>query len=192
MNKDKPRSAKCHHFCFSFDIHNYCPTCRESGKGDDPCVSFEFPCGICAAFSEEQLIKITHRKRNVKKQKGDTTKNDELDLLGDEDIESFTGSQADLASAADNLFTSPPHPQPQPFESLSIKTPAKSVPPIPGTALQQKIESKLEKSLGNTFNIHLQQQMGVFQASMLKAFQSLQDEFTSFQKTSKHPEVEVD
>ena len=172
-NKDKPRSAKCRHFCFSFDTHNYCPTCRESGKGDEPCVTFESPCGICAAFSEEQLMKITHRKRYVKKQKRDTTKDDELDLLGDEDVESFTGSQADFESAADNLFTSPPHPQPLPFESLSIKTPAKSVPPTPGTALQQKIESRLEKSLGNTFNIHLQQQMGVFQASMLEAFQSL-------------------
>ena len=172
-NKDKPRSAKCRHFCFSFDTHNYCPTCRESGKGDGPCVTFKSLCGICAAFSEEQLIKITHRKRYVKNQKQDTTKDDELNLLGDEDVRSFTGSQADLESAADNLFTSPPRPQPLPFESLSIKTPAKSVPPTPGTALQQKIESKLEKSLGNTFNIHLQQRMGVFQASMLEAFQSL-------------------
>ena len=113
-NKDKPRSAKCHHFCFSFDTHNYCPTCRESGKGYDPCDTFESPCGICAAFSEEQLIKITHRKRYVKKQKRETTKDDELDLLGDEDVESFNGSQADLESAADNLFTSPLRPQPYP------------------------------------------------------------------------------
>ena len=126
-NKDKPRSAKCRHFCFSFASHNYCPTCRESGKGDDPCVTFKSSCGICAAFSEEQLIKITHRKRYVKKQKRDTTKDDELDLLGDEEIESFTGSQADLESAADNLFTSPPHPQPLPFKSLSLKTVGKSV-----------------------------------------------------------------
>ena len=172
-NKDKPRSAKCRHFCFPYDTHNYCPTCRESGKGDDPCVTFESPCGICAAFSEEQLIKNTHRKRYVKKQKRNTTKDDELNLLGDEDVESFTGSQADLESAAENLFTSPPRPQPLPFESISIKTSAKSIPPTLGTALQQKIESRLEKSLGNTFNIHLQQQMAVFQASMLEAFQSL-------------------
>ena len=177
---------------FSFDTRNYCPTCRESGKGDDLCVTFESHCDICAAFSEEQLIKITHRKHLVKKQKQDTTKDNQLDLLGDEDIESFTGSLADLESAADNLFNSPPCPQPLPFESLSIKTPAKSVPPTPGTALQQKIESKLERSLGNTFNIHLQQQMGVFQTSMLEAFQSLRDEFTSFQKKSKQTEVEVD
>ena len=164
-NKDKLRSIKCCHFCFVFDSHNYCPTCRESGKGDDPCVTFESPCEICASFTEERLIKITHRKRYVKKQNRDTTssKDDELNL----------------ESAADNLFTSPPHPQPLPFSSLSIKTPATTVPPTPGTALQQKIESNLGKSLGNTLNIHLQQQMGSFQASMLEAFQSLRDELTT-------------
>ena len=102
------------------------------------------------------------------------------------DGDSFTGSNADLESAADNLFTSPPHPQPLPFSSLSIKTPAKTVPPTPGTALQQKIETNLEKSLGNSLNIHLQQQMGSFQASMLEAFQSLRDELTS------KKQVEVD
>ena len=89
------------------------------------------------------------------------------------------GSNADLESAADNLFTSPPPPPPPPrpqplaFSSLSLKTPAKSVPPTPGTALQQKIQTNLEKSLGDSLNIHLQQQMGSFQASMLEAFQSL-------------------
>ena len=149
-NKDKPRSIKCRHFCFTFDLRNYCPTCRESGKGDDLCVIFESPCEICASFTEEQLIKIAQRKHYVKKQKRDTTssKDDELDLLGDEDVESFTGSHADLESAADNLFTSPPHPQTLPFSSLSIKTPAKTVSPTPGTALQQKIESNLEKIPG--------------------------------------------
>ena len=85
-------------------------------------------------------------------------------------MDSFTGSHADLESAADNLFTSPPRPQPLPFSSLSIKTPAKTVPPTPGTALRQNIESNLEKSLGNTLSIHLQQQMGSFQVSMLEAF----------------------
>ena len=144
-NKDKPRSIKCRHFCFAFDSHSYCPTCRESGKGDDPCVTFESPCEICASFTEEQLIKITHRKRYVKKQKRDTTsfKDDELDLLGDEDMDSVTGSHADLQSVADNLFTSPPRPQPLPFCSLSIKTPAKTAPPTPGTALQQKLKLNL-------------------------------------------------
>ena len=69
-------------------------------------------------------------------------------------MDSFTGSRADFESAADNLFTSPPRPQPLPFSSLSLKTPPKAVPPTPGTALQQKIESNLEKSLGNTDSKH--------------------------------------
>ena len=178
-NKDKLRSGKCRHFCFPFDTHNYCPTCRESGKGDDPCVTIENPCQICGSFTEEQMLKISQRKRYIKKQKGLTaTSKDELDLLGD-DMNFFTGCNAYLESAADNLFTSPLRPQPLPFSSLSLKTPAKTVPPTPGTALQHKIEGNLEKSLGDSLNIHLQQQMGSFQASMLEAFQSLQDELTS-------------
>ena len=80
-------------------------------------------------------------------------------------MEAFSGSQADLEGAAENLFSSPPHSQPLRFESLSLGTP-QTVPPTPGTSLQNKIESKLEKSLGNQFNIQLQQQMGVFQASI--------------------------
>ena len=183
-NKDKPRAQKCRHFCFSFDLHNYCPTCREAGKGDDPCVTFETPCDICASFTDDQMKKIQHRKRYLKKQKTETsTKDDELDVLGEGDGDSFTGSNADLESAADNLFTSAPRPQPLAFSSLSLKTPAKSVPPTPGTALQQKIETNLEKSLGNSLNIHLQQQMGSFQASMLEAFQLLREELTAKKQT---------
>ena len=175
-NKDKPRAQKCRHFCFSFDNHNYCPTCREAGKGDDPCVTFEAPCHICTSLSDEQLQKIQNRKRYLKKQKAETSSKDELDLLGEGDGDSFTGSNADLESAADNLFTSPPRPQPLAFSSLSLKTPAKAVPPTPGTALQNKIQKNLEKSLGDSLNIHIQQQMGSFQASMLEAFQSLREE----------------
>ena len=72
------------------------------------------------------MIKITHRKRYVKKQKSDIPKdNDKLELLGDQEVESFSGSHADLESAADHLFTS----FHLAFEALSLKTPAKSVPP---------------------------------------------------------------
>ena len=71
---------------------------------------------------------------------------------------------------------------------MSLRTP-QTVPPTPGTALQNKIESKLEKSLGNQFNIQLQQQMGVFQASMLQAMKSLREEMQSMKKAS---EAEVD
>ena len=175
-NKDKPRAQKCRHFCFSFDTHNYCPTCREAGKGDDPCVTFEAPCHICTSLSDEQLQKIQNRKWYLKKQKAETSSKDELDLLGEGDGDSFNGSNADLESAADNLFTSPPRPQLLAFSSLSLKTPAKAVPPTPGTVLQNKIQRNLEKSLGDSLNIHIQQQMGSFQASMLEAFQSLREE----------------
>ena len=65
-NKDKQRAQKCRHFCFSFDLHNYCPTCREAGKGDNPCVTFETPCDICASFTDDQRKKIQHRKRYLK------------------------------------------------------------------------------------------------------------------------------
>ena len=149
-NKDKLRALKCRHFCFSFDIHNFCPTCREAGKGDDPCVTFETPCQICTSFSDEQLQKIQNRKRYLKKQKAATSsKDDELDLLGEGDGDSFTGSNADLESAADNLFTSPPRPQPLAFSSLSLKTPAKTVPPTP--VLLCKIKSR--KTLRNPWGI---------------------------------------
>ena len=138
-------------FATIFDTHNNCPSCREAIKRDDVCVTNEMPCNICYAFTEEQLLKIKHRRRYVGKQKvADTSKEDKLDLL-----EAFSGSQADLEGAAEKLFSSPPHPQPLHFEMLSLKTP-KTVPPTPGTALQQKIESKLKKSLGTQFNIQLQ------------------------------------
>ena len=163
----------------------YSPTCRESGKGDDHCVIGDEPCQTCAGFTEEQLLKSKHRRRFVRKQKASDTFKDDLDLLGD-DVEAFSGSQADLEGAADDLFSSPPRPQPLRFESLSLKTPqTKTVPPTPGTALQNKIESKLEKSLGQHINIQLQQQMGVFQSSMLEAMKSLRDEMQAMKKASE-------
>ena len=174
-------------FCFLFNTHNYCPTCRKAGKGDDPCVANERPCNICANFTEEQQIKIKHRCRYVRKQNVsdpcNTSKDDDLDLLGD-DGQAFSGSQTDHDGAADNLFSSPSRPQPLPFESLSLRKP-QTVPPTPGTALQNKIESKLEKSLVNQFNIQLQQQMVVFQVSLLEAMDSLSKEIKYMQKASE-------
>ena len=173
-------------FVFYFDTHNYCPTCRKTGDGDGPCVINEMPCNICGNFTEEQQIKIKHRRRYVRKQKVldpcNTSKDDDLDLLGN-DVEAFSGSQADLEGAAENLFSSPPRPQPLCFESLSLRTP-QTVPPTPGAALQNKIESKLEKSMDNQFNIQLQQQMGVFQVYILEAMKSLREEMQSMKKPS--------
>ena len=176
-NKDKPRAAKCNHFCHPFDHHNYCPTCREAGKGDDPCVTLLSPCTICSSFTDEQLAKITHRKRYSKKSDKNKAEDIDAELLGDNSSESYGGSQAELEVAANRLFTSPPRPQPLSFEALSLRTPARTIPPTPGTALQQKVQANLEKSLSSRFDIQMDQKMGAFQASMLEAFNNLREDF---------------
>ena len=175
-SKDKPRAAKCNHFCRPFDHHNYCPTCREAGKGDDPCVTLLSPCTICSSFTEEQLEKITHRKRYSKKSDENKAEDIDSELLGDNSSESYEGSQAELEVAANHLFTSPPHPQPLSFEALSLRTPAHTVPPTPGTALQQKVQANLEQSLSSRFDIQMDQKMGAFQASMLEVFNNLRED----------------
>ena len=187
-NKDKPCASKCNHFCHSFDAHNYCPTCREAGKGDDPCVTLMSPCEICASFTEEQLKKITHSKCYIKRGNKKSDKSDDIDteLLGDNSIDSFGGSHAELEVAAKRLFTSPPRLQPLAFQVLSLRTPARTVPPTPGTALQLKVQSNLVKSLRSCFDIQIDQKMGAFQASMLEAFNSLREDF------QKSKQVEVD
>ena len=81
MSTNKHGSLKCRHFCFPLDLHNYCPTCREAEKGDDPCVINYKNCQICSCFSEEQLCKIKNRKRYTRKHKSDSYW-DASDLLG--------------------------------------------------------------------------------------------------------------
>ena len=96
-SRDKPCTAKCNHFCHPFDTHNFCPTCREAGKGDDPCVTFVSSCTICSSFTEEQITKISHGKRYSKKSdKKEKAEDSGSELLGDNSIESFGGSQAEL------------------------------------------------------------------------------------------------
>ena len=86
VSSKNPRLLKCRHFCLLFDLHNYCPSCREVGKGDDPCVTNEKPCNICSSFTEEQLLKIKIRRRYVWKQKVADTSKHELDLFRDDDL----------------------------------------------------------------------------------------------------------
>ena len=81
------RALKCRHFCSPWDLHNYCPTCREAFKGDDNCVTGKGKCMVCASFTEEQRQQIAKRKRYVKKDKAvvsDLSK-DESELLGEPD-----------------------------------------------------------------------------------------------------------
>ena len=90
-----------------------------------PVSLFETPCQVCTSFSDEQLKKIQNRKRYLKKQKAETSsKDDELDLLGEGDGDSFTGSNADLESAADNLFTSPPPSSTSRLQFIVFKDPS--------------------------------------------------------------------
>ena len=146
------------------------------------------PVAFCSSFTEEQITKISHRKRYTKKDKKDKAEDAVSELLGDNSVESFGGSQAELEMAADHLFTSPPRPQPLSFEALSIRTPASTVPPTPGTALQLKVQANIEISLCSQINIQVDQKMGAFQASMLEAFNSLREDF----QKSLHKPREVD
>ena len=149
------------------------------------------PCEICPSFTKEQQTKITHRKRYIKRGDKKTDKNDEdADLLGDNSIESFGGSHAELEVAAESLFTSPPRPQPLSFEALSQRTPARTVPPTPGTALQQKVQSNLRKSLGSRLDIQIDQKMGAFQANILEAMKNLREDFQKSLQKSKQVEVD--
>ena len=93
--------------------------------------------------------------------------------MGDNSSESYGGSQAELEVAANRLFSSPPRPQPLSFEALSLRTPARTIPPTPGTAVQ----ATLEKSLSSRIDIQMDQKMGAFQASMLEAFNNLREDF---------------
>ena len=49
---------------------------------------------------------------------------------------------------------------PTPLFWIFVFEDSSNCPTNPGTALHNKIESRLEKSLGSQFNIQLQQQMG--------------------------------
>ena len=42
--RTKLHSLKCHNYCYDFDLHNHCNTCREAGNGDDTCVTGHRPC----------------------------------------------------------------------------------------------------------------------------------------------------
>ena len=186
-SRDKPRAAKCNHFCHPFDTHNFCPTCREVGKGDNQYVTLVTSCSICSSFTEEQIIKISHRKRYNKKDQKDKAEDAGSELLGENSIDSFGGSQAELEMAADRLFTSSPRPQPLSFKALSSRTPARTVPPTPGMALQLKVQANIEKSLSSRIDIQMDQKIGAFQASMLEAFNSLRKDF---QKSLQKKEVD--
>ena len=113
-------------FCLPLDSHNYCPSCREANKSNDACVTLESPCEICASFSDEQM-----NKEETLCKEADTSRDNELDLLGDEDVDSFTGSQADLEGAAEQLFVSSPCPKPLVFRVTVSQNSSQICPTYP-------------------------------------------------------------
>ena len=84
-------------------------------------VSQTKPLAVFVKISAEQHAKIKNRCRYTRKLKSDAnTSKDNLDLLGD-DEESFSGSQADLEGAAENLFSSPPPPNHYALKHCQLK-----------------------------------------------------------------------
>ena len=71
-----------------------------------------------------------------------------------------------------------------------LHTPARTIPPTPGTALQLKVQANLKKSLSSRFDIQMDQKMGAFQVSMLEAFNSLREDFQKSLQNSKEEEVD--
>ena len=173
---NRSRALKCH-FCNPWDLHNYCPTYRESSKGDDNSVTGKGKCMVCASFTEEERQKIINRKRYVKKDKAEISdiSKDKSELLGEPDQgDIFEGSLQELEQATHNIYQSLPKPSnfilgdPRPqvlgLDNLSLRTP-QHVPETLSTTLQCKIE----KSLGGQFP----EQMGSIQRSMMDAFNKL-------------------
>ena len=110
----------------SFLIHTIiAPHAGNLAKGMTPASQIHLHAISVQISLKKNKLKIKDRRRYVRKQKAsdpyNTSKDDDVDLSGD-DMEAFSGSQADLEGAAGNLFSSP-CPQPLHFESLSLKTP---------------------------------------------------------------------
>ena len=143
---------------------------------------------VLPLFTEEQLTKIANRKCYTKKSCKSDNSQDESEILGEESKISGSGEESAL-----QYYTSPPHPSNiaktgtpgSGMEPLSPHSPKKQkpVPPIPGTALQNKIE----KSLGPQMSLQLKQEIAIFQASILEAFNKLSDQQRSLQEQINKP-----
>ena len=67
---DKPKARSYGHWINSWDVHNYCPTCRESGTArgklpPDPCMLGD-PCPFCETFTADQMDKIAKYQKKSK------------------------------------------------------------------------------------------------------------------------------
>ena len=106
---------------------------------------------------------------------------DDLDLLGDEVEEAISGSDEALENAAEKtIFFSSTSPTIT-FRNI-ISENASNCPSHSGNSpliYKNKIQNKIEKSQGYQLNIQLQQQVGVFKASIMEILPSLRDKIKS-------------
>ena len=138
-----------HGFCGNlmarFDTHSFCASCREKGKGPDPCVS-KSDCQACNVLTEDQRIhlstpsyRIKMEKRDLKKQ-ADTPQNNSdnsslIDLssvmvvgaVDDQGILQFPGS----SSGSDEKQKDKKSSSEKPKSSKSSEKHSKSVDPKP-------------------------------------------------------------
>ena len=110
---DKPKARSCGHWINSWDVHNYCPTCREKGlaKGKlpaEPCVLGDL-CPVCETFSTEQMEKIATRRKYVKKPKDSSHR---PDLSADLETEAESEVYISAAQEASLLELSQEHDTP--------------------------------------------------------------------------------
>ena len=119
---DKPKARGCGHWINGFDVHNYCPICRENntprGKyPPDPCMTGE-PCAVCETFSADQLDKISTRRKYVRKSR-DPHRPDlsaELDTGSEPDIQISAAQEATLLEMSQEQVEDNQNPVDQSFQ----------------------------------------------------------------------------
>ena len=108
VKKGNKQAPGCRHFMSDWDLHNYCSSCSDKGKGDDVCVK-EKPedCYICLLFSSEQLNKLKARKiHREAKENNSISKELEDSLLGTDSVSSET-STSNIQSSSSNSSSDP-------------------------------------------------------------------------------------
>ena len=198
---DKPKARGCGHWINGWDVHHYCPSCREnnSAKGKlpaDPCMNGD-PCQICKTFSADQLDKIASRRKCVRKPKDPHRP----DLSADLETGSYTDMPISAAQEASLLeishenvknLTLEPHPEDQEtfqgreppvvqnvvLQPQAMSTPATvtAVPATPWrTGLQQEISNvsqRMDARYNAMENLVAQSQVQV-QASMQASMEAM-------------------
>ena len=178
LDANKPKSLKCHHFCFKFDLHNYCPTCREAGKGDDPCVTQEGPCKVCSSLTEEQNFKIKIENVTLESLNSTLLKTS-LIFSGMLKAVIFSWVLIKNSSQLVNNYTL------HLLHNLLVCKVGKLLKTAPklSSHTRYSTSTKIEQNLGSQLNIQLQKQTGVFQAAIMQTLQSVRDELKAAKQT---------